>query len=115
MVRSTPTEPLARAGRALWRLLTSVDFAVLQIIVLSVMALIGMTLRQLPGFAFRSAGDYTAAMEDIHIRYDPTIGSGVVDVFERLSLFSIFTSPWFSLALVVLVISIVVCTLDRTP
>ena len=115
MVRSTPTEPLARAGRALWGLLTSVDFAVFQIIVLSVMALIGMTLRQLPGFAFRSAGDYAAAMEDIHVRYDPTIGSGVVDIFERLSLFAIFTSPWFSLALVVLVISIVVCTLDRTP
>lgn len=115
MVRSTRTEPLARAGKALWGLLTSVDFAVIQIIILSVMALIGMTLRQLPGFAFRSAGDYAAAMEDIHVRYDPTLGSGVVDVFERLSLFSIFTSPWFSLALVVLVISIVVCTLDRTP
>ena len=34
---------------------------------------------------------------------------------ERLSLFSVFRSPWFSAGLVVLVISIVVCTLDRTP
>ena len=34
---------------------------------------------------------------------------------ERLSLFAVFRSPWFSAALVVLVTSIVVCTLDRTP
>ena len=39
----------------------------------------------------------------------------VVDVLERLGAFAVFRSPWFSLALVVLVISIVVCTLDRTP
>ena len=114
-VRTAPTDPFARAGKALWGLFTSVDFAVIQIIVLSVMAVIGMTLRQLPDFALRSAGDYAAAMDDIHVRYDPTIGAGVVDVFERLSLFAIFRSPWFSFSLVVLVISIIVCTLDRTP
>jgi cytochrome c biogenesis protein len=79
------------------------------------MAAVGLTLQQLPDFAFRSAGDYAAAMEDIHIRYDTTIGPGAVDVLERLNAFSVFRSPWFSLALLVLVISIVVCTLDRTP
>jgi cytochrome c biogenesis protein len=36
-------------------------------------------------------------------------------VLERLVAFAIFRSPWFSLGLLVLVISIVVCTLDRTP
>jgi cytochrome c biogenesis protein len=83
--------------------------------VLAILAVIGMTLQQLPDFAFRSAGDYDAAMEAIHVRYDSVIGSGVVDVLERLGAFSMFRSPWFSLALLVLVISIVVCTLDRTP
>ena len=39
----------------------------------------------------------------------------VVDVLERLSLFAVFRSPWFSAGLTVLVISIVACTLDRTP
>src|SRR5438093_12344922 len=34
---------------------------------------------------------------------------------ERLSVFSIFRSVWFSAGLTVLVISIVICTLDRTP
>ena len=106
---------LARLGRGLWRLLTSVDFAVAQIIVLALLAVVGMTIRQIPDFAFRSASDYAAAFDEIHARYDPLMGAGVVDVLERLSAFSIFRSAWFSAGLTILVISIVVCTLDRTP
>ncbi len=99
----------------LWRLFTSVDFAVVQIILLALVAVVGMTLQQLPDSAFRSAGDYTAAMGTIHARYDSVLGSAAVDVLERLGAFAVFRSPWFSLGLLVLVISIVVCTLDRTP
>ncbi|HET9456084.1 MAG TPA: cytochrome c biogenesis protein ResB [Candidatus Limnocylindrales bacterium] len=99
----------------MWRLLTSVNFAVVQIIILSLFAVVGMTIRQLPGFAFRSASDYSAAMADIHARYDPLFGRSVVDAMERLQLFQVFTSTWITVGLLVLVISIVVCTLDRTP
>jgi cytochrome c biogenesis protein len=99
----------------LWHLFTSVDFAVFQIIFLLLLAVVGMTIKQLPDFAFRSATDYAAAVEAAHTRYDPVLGAAVVDLMERLSLFSVFRSPWFSAALVVLVVSIVVCTLDRTP
>ena len=74
-----------------------------------------MTIKQLPDFAFRSATDYAAALDELHARYDPVLGTGIVDVMERLSLFAVFRSPWFSAGLVVLVVSIVVCTLDRTP
>jgi cytochrome c biogenesis protein len=105
----------ARLGRGLWRLFTSVDFAVFQIIVLLILAVIGMTIKQLPDFAFRSATDYATAMDQLHGRYDPVLGNAVVDVMERLSLFAVFRSPWFSIGLVVLVTSIIVCTLDRTP
>ena len=104
-----------RLGRLVLRLFTSVDFAVIQIIALSILALVGMTLRQLPSFAFRSVADYENAMSDIHARYDPTLGRGIVDALERLELFHVFTSTWFTLGLIVLVISIVICTLDRTP
>jgi cytochrome c biogenesis protein len=97
------------------RLFTSVDFAVVQIIVLSLLAVVGMTIRQLPTFAFRSAGDYESAMADLHARYDPVFGRGVVDAMERLQVFHIFSSTWFTLGLVVLVVSIIVCTLERTP
>ena len=71
------------------------------------MALIGMTIKQLPDFAFRSAGDYAAAIEDIHTRYDPVMGAAIVEVLERLSVFNIFRSVWFSAGLTLLVISIV--------
>jgi cytochrome c biogenesis protein len=100
---------------ALWRLLTSVDFAVLQIIVLALLAVVGMTIQQLPDFAFRSTSDYVAAMDDLHGRYDPLFGTAIVGVLERLQVFQIFRSTWFSVGLVVLVASIIVCTLDRTP
>ena len=74
-----------------------------------------MTIRQLPGFAFRSVSDYQTAMAALHDRYDPVFGVGVVDVLERLQVFRIFSSTWFTLGLIILVVSIVVCTLDRTP
>jgi cytochrome c biogenesis protein len=54
-------------------------------------------------------------MDQLRARYDPVLGSAIVDVMERLSLFAVFRSPWFSAGLVVLVVSIIVCTLDRTP
>jgi len=99
----------------LWHLFTSVDFAVFQIIFLALLAVVGMTIKQLPDFAFRSATDYATAMNQTHGRYDATLGATVVGVMERLSLFTVFRSPWFSAGLVVLMVSIVVCTLDRTP
>ena len=106
---------LDAAWLAVWRLFTSVNFAVLQIMVLALLAVVGMTIRQLPGFAFRSAGDYASAMSDIHARYDAVLGVGVVDALERLQFFHVFTSTWFTIGLLVLVLSIIICTIDRTP
>ncbi len=114
-LRTAPSGPPARLWNGLWRLFTSVDFAVAQIIVLAILATIGMTLRQLPDSAFRSATDYLNGMADLHDRYDPVLGATVVDVLERLQLFQVFRSTWFSLGLVVLLISILICTIDRTP
>jgi len=88
---------------------------VLQIIVLSLFAVVGMTLRQLPGFAFRSPTDYANEMDKLHAIYDPVLGTGVVDALDRLQLFHVFSSTWFSVGLVILILSIVACTIDRTP
>ncbi len=87
----------------------------LQITILVVVGLVGMTVTQLPSFAFRSPADYIAQMEIIHAKYDPAIGAGAVAVLERLQVFNIFSAWWFSALLVLLVVSIVVCTLNRTP
>jgi cytochrome c biogenesis protein len=99
----------------LWRLFTSVNFAVVQIVAVAVLAVFGMTIRQLPGFAFRSAADYATEMNRLRSIYEPVLGVGTFDVFERLQLFHVFNSTPFSVALLLLVISIVICTLDRTP
>jgi hypothetical protein len=64
--RRPGANPLARLGAGVWDLLTSVNFAVLQIILLGIGAAIGMTVRQLPGFAFRSASAYDQQMALIH-------------------------------------------------
>jgi cytochrome c biogenesis protein len=102
-------------GNAIWGLLTSVDFAVLQIVVLALFAVVGMTVKQLPGFAFRSATDYVNEMGKLHAQYDAVLGVDVVNALERLQLFHVFTSVWFSVGLVILILSIVACTIDRTP
>jgi cytochrome c biogenesis protein len=108
-------DPLSRLGRAIWGLLTSVDFAVIQIIVLVVMGVVGMVIRQLPAYASRTPADHATAMDAIHARYDPSLGAGLVGLLERAQVFQVFSSWWFSAALVILTISIVCCTLNRTP
>ena len=75
----------------------------------------GMTIRQLPGFAFRSAGGLRDRDGPRSTRATSRrSASGVVDLLERLRVPRL-QSTRFSVALLVLAISIVVCTLDRTP
>ena len=112
--RAGPSFP-ARLGMRIWRLFTSVNFAVVQIVGVAVLASFGMTIRQLPGFAFRSPGDYATEMDKLRGIYEPVLGVGLVDVMERLQLFHVFTSTPFTVALLVLAISIFICTIDRTP
>ena len=106
---------------AVWRTLTSVRFAVLQISILVVAGLIGAILRQLPSFALHDPSAYAQQMAQMHAVYDPlsvlgiNVGPAMVDVFERLGFFRVFSAPWFVFLLTLLVVSIVVCTLDRTP
>ena len=99
----------------LWRLFTSVNFAVVQIVAVAVLAVVGMTIRQLPGFAFRSPGDYTTEMGKLRSIYEPVFTVPLVDLMERLQLFQVFTSTPFIVLLLVLAFSILICTLDRTP
>ncbi len=106
---------VARAGMRLWQLFTSVNFAVVQITLLALLAVVGMTVRQLPGFAFRSPSDYAIEMERLRTLYEPVLGATVVDAMERLQLFHVFNSTPFTALLILLVVSIVICTLDRTP
>lgn len=95
-------------------LLANVRFAVLQIGVIALASTVGIALRQLPDFALQNAGDYATEMAKLRATYEPTLGP-LVGIFERLGLFRVFTSPWFTALLVLLTVSIVVCTWDRLP
>lgn len=95
-------------------LLANVRFAVLQIGVIALASTVGIALRQLPDYALQNAGDYANEMAKLRAEYEPTLGP-LVGLFERLGLFRVFTSPWFTALLVLLTVSIIVCTWDRLP
>jgi cytochrome c biogenesis protein len=104
-----------------WRTMTSVRFAVLQISILAVAGVIGAILPQIPAFALRDPAAYATEVAKLEAQFERLsvlglhIGPAFVDIAERLGFFRIFSAPWFILLLTVLVVSIVVCTLDRTP
>jgi cytochrome c biogenesis protein len=107
---------LSRMGAAAWRLLTDVRFAVLLITLLALAGLVGMLVRQFPITKADDPGRYAAELAVMHAAWDPLpAGSYIVDAFDTLGLFSVFSTPWFLLLMTVLVVSIICCTLDRTP
>lgn len=85
-----------------------------------VAGLIGTLVRQIPSFALHDYGAYQRELEDLHARYDGAsflgwqFGPAMVDLFERLGFFRVFSSPWFASLATILVISIVACTLGRS-
>ena len=106
---------LARPGRAIYGLLTSVRFAVVQIIAIALVGVVGIVVPQLPGAAFRSPADFAEQLAILRARVEPSLGAPLTDLFEALGLFRVFTAWWFTALLALLAVSIVVCTLDRTP
>jgi cytochrome c biogenesis protein len=115
------SDPLAGFGFGVWRLLTSVRFAVIQIIAIAVAAVFGTLLPQMPASAIQDPSQYAQQMATIHAQYaglsvlGVSIGPSLVDVFDRLGLLHVFSVWWFTTLLTLLVVSIVVCTADRTP
>src|SRR5918999_3998453 len=100
-LRSRPllatTDALGALGARAWRTLTSVRFAVLQIVVLAICGLIGTLVFQVTSGALRDPAVYAQQLADIHRRYDPVtilgvhLGPSLVDVDERAGIFRIFT------------------------
>ena len=107
---------VARMGAAAWRVMTDVRFAVLLITLLSIAGLVGTLVRQFPITAADDPARYAAELATMHRAWDGLpLGSFLVDAFDTLGLFSVFSTSWFLLLMTVLVISILVCTVDRTP
>lgn len=107
---------LARMGAAAWRLLTDVRFAVLLITLLAVAGLVGTLVRQFPVTVGDDPARYAVELATMQRAWgNLPMGSAIVDTFDRLGLFSVFSTPWFLMLMTVLVISIICCTLNRTP
>ena len=115
------SDPFGEIGLAAWRLLTSVRFAVIQIIAIAIAGVFGTLLPQMPASAVQDPSQYAQQIQMIQAQYGGlqvagiTIGPALVDVFDRLGLLHVFSVWWFTTLLALLAVSIVVCTLDRTP
>jgi len=78
-------------------------------------------VRQFPSSVLRDPAGYARELADMHTRWDGNqflgirFGPAMVDVFDTLGFFRIFSAIWFVAILVVLVVAIICCTLDRTP
>ena len=117
----SPIEPLSRAGAAAWRLLTDVRFAVVLITLLALFGLVGLLVRQFRVTAADDPARYAIELAEIERLWSTMtpfglpLGPVLADVFDRLGLFTVFSTPWFLILMAVLTLSIVCCTLDRTP
>jgi cytochrome c biogenesis protein len=111
----TQLNPLNRLGMAVWHTLTNVKFAVLQISILAVAGVIGAVMMQIQPAALHDPSGYADEMAKIHAAYDGSLTAPVVDVMQRIGLFQVFAAPWFVFLLSLLVVSIIVCTIDRIP
>ncbi|HEY8489576.1 MAG TPA: cytochrome c biogenesis protein ResB [Dehalococcoidia bacterium] len=94
----------------LFRLLTSVRFALWLIGFLAVGALLGVVFPQMPEFVRESEAQRQQWLATEAARYGALAGP-----MERLQLFEVFKSYWFNAGLLVLLVSVSVCTVNRFP
>jgi len=95
----------------IWKLFTSVRFALILILMLASGFFLGVIVSQVPQEVSVSAGDYAAWIEsEARPRY------GIfTNLFFLLGLFDVFHAAWFRALLLLLVIAITICTLNRFP
>ena len=115
MATHTAVRPRADGGidpfRWLFRVLTSVRFALILIGFLALAALLGVLLPQVPS---QMRGN--AAAEAAWVDFQEGKFGFLTDSMYRIGLFTIFRSTWFVAGLATLIVSVCVCTMNRfTP
>lgn len=96
--------------RWLWRLFTSVRFALLLIGFLALISAVGMFIPQIPA---QMRGNVAA--EAAWVEFQRETFGVLTDSMYRLGLFDVFGSMLFAVTLGVLVVSVCVCTANRLP
>ena len=95
----------------LWGTLSSVRNAIYLIIAITLVCFLGVYFVQAPGEVLNDPVGYAAWVQENAL---PRYGS-LTPIFDSLQFFTIFSSWYFRLLLVILALSIIVCTLNRVP
>jgi len=102
----SPSDILERV----WHLFISMRTGLVLILGLAFLALIGTLLVQAPAGLGDDAQAHAAWLQSVRPKY-----GGWTNVFDSLGFFSIFSSVWFKGTAVLLVTSIVACSVNRAP
>ncbi len=92
----------------IWRLLTSVRFAVFYIATLASFALLGVLVPQVPEAMRGNNAAITTWVDSERGTFGP-----FTDTMQRLGLFEVFHAKWFLFALGFLVVNVTTCTFNR--
>src|SRR5688500_3189210 len=116
LVPDLPTIARARAGSddlldRLWRLLSSVRFALLLICVISAAVFDATIIIQSPAGVLTSPESYAGWLAQPRGKY----GEPIATALGALDLYRVFSSFWFRAIIAVLTLSVVVCTVNRAP
>jgi cytochrome c biogenesis protein len=116
LVPDVPTIARARAGSndpidKVWRLLTSVRFAILLIFLVSLGVLAGTLIMQAPAEIAANPDSFAGWLARPRGKY----GEPWATILETLDLYRVFGSFWFRGLLAVLTLSVVICTVNRMP
>jgi cytochrome c biogenesis protein len=116
LVPEVPTIARARAHKGdafdrLWRLLSSVRFAILLIALAAGGVLAGTLIMQAPAETASNPDSFAAWLARPRDKY----GEPWATLFGALDLYRVFSSLWFRGLLAVLTLSVVVCTVNRMP
>jgi cytochrome c biogenesis protein len=116
LIPDVPTVAHARAAKGdvfdrLWRLLSSVRFAMLLIAITCVGVLVGTLIMQAPADIARDPDSFAGWL----MRPQGKYGQPWASIFGALDLYRVFSSVWFRGTLAVAVLAVIVCTVNRMP
>lgn len=100
--------PSFDAWAPIWRLLTSVRFAVFYIATLAIFGLLGVLIPQVPEPMRGNEAAISVWLEAQRGTFGP-----FTDTMRRLGLFEVFHAKWFLFALGFLVVNVTTCTFNR--
>jgi cytochrome c biogenesis protein len=105
---AAPRRPALDLWQPIWRLLTSVRFAVFYIGALALFGLLGVLIPQVPEAMRGNDAAIATWLDGQHRTFGP-----LTEPMHRLGLFEVFHATWFLAALGFLVVNVTVCTANR--